>query len=68
MLSEAAGRTMIAVALMALTVVTSGCGGGRPEVEGPSTARVQHVANVLDGYRDRGFLAGTIEFPVVGRI
>ncbi|MCL7980701.1 MAG: GWxTD domain-containing protein [marine benthic group bacterium] len=68
MLAEAAGRTAVAVALTALTVVSSGCGGGRPEVEGPSTARVQHVANVLDGYRDRGFLAGTIEFPVVGRI
>lgn len=37
-------------------------------MEGPSTIRVQHVALALDGYRDRGFLAGTIEFPVVGRL
>jgi GWxTD domain-containing protein len=29
---------------------------------------VQHVALALDGYRNRGFLAGTIEFPVVGRL
>ena len=37
-------------------------------MEGPSTVRVQHVVLALDGYRDRGFLAGTIEFPVVGRL
>jgi GWxTD domain-containing protein len=51
-----------------LALVVSGCGGGGPDVEGPSTIRVQHVALALDGYRDRGFLAGTIEFPVVGRL
>jgi GWxTD domain-containing protein len=63
-----AGRNLTGATLIALAIGVSGCGGGRPDVEGPSTTRVQHVANVLDGYRERGFLAGTIEFPVVGRI
>jgi GWxTD domain-containing protein len=49
-------------------LIAIGCGSGNPDVEGPSTVRVQHVALALDGYRDRGFLAGTIEFPVVGRL
>ena len=51
-----------------LALVASGCGSGNPDPGGPSTVRVQHVALALDGYRDRGFLAGTIEFPVVGRL
>jgi GWxTD domain-containing protein len=62
------GRIATRGALAALLPVLASCGGAGPEVEGPSTARVQHVALALDGYRDRGFLAGTIEFPVVGRV
>jgi GWxTD domain-containing protein len=63
------GRSCGASTCLALVaLVVSGCGGGGPDVEGPSTVRVQHVALALDGYRDRGFLAGTIEFPVVGRL
>jgi len=60
------GKTGCAFACLVLIAI--GCGGGKPDVEGPSTVRVQHVALALDGYRDRGFLAGTIEFPVVGRL
>ncbi len=56
------------VCLALVALVVSGCAGGKSDVEGPSTVRVQHVALALDGYRDRGFLAGTIEFPVVGRL
>jgi len=55
-------------ASVCLALLASGCGSGNQDVEGPSTVRVQHVALALDGYRDRGFLAGTIEFPVVGRL
>ena len=55
-------------ASVCLALIAIGCGSGNPDVEGPSTVRVQHVALALDGYRDRGFLAGTIEFPVVGRL
>lgn len=66
MRTEVAGRTAGGAALVALAVAA--CGGGRAEPEGPSTARVQHIAVALDGYRERGFLAGTIEFPVVGRV
>lgn len=62
------GGTVPGAALVALGIFIVACGGGRPEVEGPSTVRVQHIAVALDGYRDRGFLAGTIEFPVVGRV
>lgn len=68
MLCEVTGRTRIGGAVVALTIGAASCGGAGPEIEGPSTARVQHVAMALDGYRDRGFLAGTIEFPVVGRM
>jgi len=68
MLSEAAGQTGTGAALVGLALAVAACGGGRPELEGPSTARVQHIAVALDGYRERGFLAGTIEFPVVGRV
>ena len=60
------GKTGCASVCFALIAI--GCGSGNPDVEGPSTVRVQHVALALDGYRDRGFLAGTIEFPVVGRL
>ncbi|MEJ2482018.1 MAG: GWxTD domain-containing protein [Gemmatimonadota bacterium] len=68
MLQTETGRTWTGAARVALALCLTGCGGGHPAVEGPSTARVQHVARVLDGYRERGFLAGPIEFPVVGRI
>jgi GWxTD domain-containing protein len=51
-----------------LALIAAGCGSGNADLEGPSTVRVQHVALALDGYRERGFLAGTIEFPVVGRL
>ena len=51
-----------------LALIAAGCGSGNADLEGPSTVRVQHVALALDGYRDRGFLSGTIEFPVVGRL
>jgi len=55
-------------ASVCLALVVCGCGSGTANLEGPSTVRVQHVAQALDGYRERGFLAGTIEFPVVGRL
>ena len=60
------GKT--ARASVCLAIVVAGCGSGNADLEGPSTVRVQHVALALDGYRDRGFLAGSIEFPVVGRL
>lgn len=60
------GRFCRASVLVALAL--TGCAGGNRDLEGPSTVRVQHVAQALDGYRERGFLAGTIEFPVVGRL
>ena len=68
MASDPWNRGIFCGAPVCLALVASGCGGGNQDVEGPSTVRVQHVALALDGYRSRGFLAGTTEFPVVGRL
>lgn len=56
-----------AVGLIA-TLALAGCGSGNPGIGGPVTARSAHVARMLESYRDRGFLAGEPEFPVVGRL
>ncbi len=68
MASEGWNRGGLCYVAVWLALATSGCAGGNSDLVGPSTVRMQHVALALDGYRERGFLAGTIEFPVVGRL
>lgn len=63
------GPTVIlAVGVALVQVAPAGCGSSNPEIGGPVTARSAHVAGMLEAYGERGFLAGSPEFPVVGRL
>jgi GWxTD domain-containing protein len=53
---------------LALALALVGCGSSGSGIDGPVTVRSAHVAAMLDAYRGRGFLVGTAEFPVVGRL